>query len=133
MTDEELQQIRERCDRATPGPWQVHGFDVIGAERVKGQLQVIVEDNPYDGGGIREEVDVEFIAHARADIPALLSALEQAQRESAAQYVKGWNDGEADAEKLRVERDALLSEIDRLKGEITRLEDAAKDWRRPWE
>jgi hypothetical protein len=84
-----LQEIRERCDKATAGPWESDG-EVIGwlsgdapavavrydrgsgshcpvcmcAPHLSGRYGVAGGDNPIE--------DAEFIAHARTDIPYLL-------------------------------------------------------------
>lgn len=105
MTDAELQAIRERCDRATSGPWditvlwssvggrlreqpecQVHQSLVeyeiprnIACRRFTGQSADFGSDEPpRDEGevGLRPE-DAAFIAHARADVPALLAEVDR--------------------------------------------------------
>lgn len=87
-----LQEIRERCDRATPGPWR-HDASL------KGQIQRV---SPADDGPratVKTDLglsvafitivewheenrsarpDADFIAHARTDIPALLDWIERA-------------------------------------------------------
>jgi hypothetical protein len=64
MNKEELQAIKERCEKATPGPWEIdenllvsHNFDENYCE--------YVSDN-------WDKDNAEFIAHAREDIPLLL-------------------------------------------------------------
>jgi predicted amidohydrolase YtcJ len=59
MTAEQLQAIRERADKATPGPWDI----ILNGHNIK------VERTP---------ANIDFIAHARTDIPALLAALDAA-------------------------------------------------------
>lgn len=70
----------------------------------------------------REVVVAQIVDLAKADIARAESALatwtarvaelEAAQRESAAQYVKGWNDGEADAEVLRKRAEAVEKDLE---------------------
>lgn len=62
----ELEAMRERAEAATEGPWTADGLE--------GNL-----DSPR--GRVAEatwwrEVDAQFIAHARTDVPRLVAALE---------------------------------------------------------
>lgn len=74
MTPEELEAIRERAEKATPGPWEakmVHPF-MDG----RGQYRV----GPSMPGGFQGTVfpgDAEFIAHAREDVPKLLAEVQR--------------------------------------------------------
>ena len=67
MTDprEALARIRAQADAATEGPWEA------SMDRVEhtGDSEYAVA---YD---VAREEDVEFIAHARTDVPALVEAL----------------------------------------------------------
>lgn len=82
ITDEELAAIKERLEKATPGPWESTDGDVwidtrecvccgrgsihgcCGEPDVSGGQELLAQSNP---------TDADFIAHARTDIPALLS------------------------------------------------------------
>ena len=67
MNQQELDAIRARADAATRGPWNVTSVEWAGCFYVEGRdHEPLVED------------DRDFIAHARADIPALLDALDAA-------------------------------------------------------
>lgn len=111
MTEEELAAIEARADAATPGPW--------GYERSDGSLWKITpayEDEDDDGefvtqdevfsaqigdlqpSGLTWEMthrNGEFVAHARADVPALLAEVRllrrviQDQQEESALYDAG--------------------------------------------
>ena len=83
MTERELDAISVRAENATPGPWRFaqssfgalkHGL--ILAEGKKG-------GGFGDGLHVGEEEfklqDADFIAHARADVPALVAALRHAE------------------------------------------------------
>ena len=72
MATPDLEAIRRRVDAATPGPWARHGADVHA-----------------DAGGVlftgrdgssevrrQADLDAEFVAHARADILALLARVD---------------------------------------------------------
>jgi hypothetical protein len=83
VTDEELRAIKERCEKATPGPWEWSDgtCDDEDGERHGyrcGPMWVDVCDQlavPV--------VDAEFIAHAREDVPALLAEVERLRRPTA--------------------------------------------------
>lgn len=65
MTNEELQQIRERAEKATAGPWEYDGSDIMAPPFLD------IVDHVY------ETADADFIAHAREDIPALMAEVER--------------------------------------------------------
>lgn len=99
LTDDELAAIAARAEAATPGPWQVvprcteRDWDIEGPEEA------------YYRGQFARRTDAEFIAHARADIPALLAhiraqdaataRLRDALRDvcAAAEYVDPYEEG----------------------------------------
>jgi hypothetical protein len=65
----DVQAIRVRANAATPGPWETEHdwtLEIHGSGRVIGKVMVSDQGFP----------DVEFIAHARADIPALCDEVE---------------------------------------------------------
>lgn len=65
MTEEQLQQIRDRLKAATPGPWTVvHELLNCWIPEVDGPMAI-------------GENDAEFIAHAPEDIAALLAEVER--------------------------------------------------------
>lgn len=76
ISDYELNQIKQRCDKATSGPWisYIEGRDhtsgsnfiMTGNENNRG------EDIELIGGTI---YDQDFIAHARQDIPNLINEI----------------------------------------------------------
>ena len=64
-----LNEIEARANAATEGPWEGIRYPdwFLGRVIVSGELSVCVaEDFPDDA-------DAEFIAHARTDVPALVS------------------------------------------------------------
>lgn len=73
LTDKELKEITERCDRATSGPRKsfIEGRDhESGSDFIRtidGDIELI--------GGTRE--DQEFIAHSRMDIPTLIEEIKR--------------------------------------------------------
>lgn len=89
MTGDELAAIRERVEAATPGPWAVPGanvFRVIAPEAehhnpTQGRTspypwRVICDAGLWD----MEAADIDFIAHARTDVPALLAEVDRQRR-----------------------------------------------------
>lgn len=70
LTEAELQQIRKRADAATPGPW------FVDHRRENQHMNRLVFANSIQTKGVCETdkpCDAPFIAHARQDIPRLLS------------------------------------------------------------
>lgn len=72
MTKEELQAIKARCEAATPGPWEEVAESgewwIIGAHE---NANYVVDTSGTSQGNI------EFITHARADVPALVAEVER--------------------------------------------------------
>ncbi|RQT01756.1 hypothetical protein [Burkholderia contaminans] len=78
MNAETLNEIEARCKAATPGPWvsYVEGRDhesgsnfiMTGPEGARG------EDIELSGASI---ADQDFIAHARQDVPMLISEIKR--------------------------------------------------------
>ena len=74
---ERLDEIQARANAATEGPWAVRGDEDYGYE-VHGQREASSIPGvwrPTEVCGPGEERNAEFIAHARADVPALVAAL----------------------------------------------------------
>ena len=79
-----LNEIEARANAATEGPWEWEGE--AKAEWEEGANSLVPSRRPddpvlygygYDASGIevKNPADAEFIAHARADVPALVAAL----------------------------------------------------------
>jgi len=88
LTNEQLAEIKARCDKATPGPWiDEHGF----IRQIEGKA------------------DLLFIANARTDIPALVAEVERLREVAKgaaacmAIMVAERNDWKARCEALEVE------------------------------
>ena len=86
LTEEQLKAIEERAAKATPGPWFL---DVDGWPYRGGKYDGIVpywddqreppgEGNPYSPSSISFDT-LEFVAHAREDVPALLEEVKRLQ------------------------------------------------------
>ena len=83
LTDEELTQIKERAEKASEGPWDVdvpvdycanceNGYEIVQSELF---LAPIVAE-------LKNREDAEFIAHAREDIPKLITEIEALRTEN---------------------------------------------------
>ncbi|MDE6539385.1 MAG: hypothetical protein K2K66_04280 [Ruminococcus sp.] len=79
MTDEELQIIRNRCEKATGGKWTayIEGRDI---ECGSSFIQTAGEDLEITGATTE---DYDFIAHARQDIITLLDEIERLRNKEA--------------------------------------------------
>jgi hypothetical protein len=80
MTPEQLKAIRERAEAATAGPWESTTPAAYEGAPDAAWLKAPRGTDFYTDydGGIRQ-ADAAFIAHARADVPALLALVEQLQ------------------------------------------------------
>lgn len=79
MNAEQLSAIKERAAKAMPGPWyrgesyeQMYPGYYVASEA--NGLIVLAEEE-----GILRDEDVQFIAHAREDVPALVAEVERLQ------------------------------------------------------
>lgn len=95
MTDDEIAAMKARAAAATPGPWEAQrgylGPKVRIAQEYAFEAEVNSQvwdcDDPQDGCMDEQAqwmADAEFIAHARADIPALLAERAALRAENAA-------------------------------------------------
>jgi hypothetical protein len=81
VTSAEFEEIRRRCDGATPAPWEsfVEGPDHLGGNDFirTGGLDDRCPDIELTGATV---ADQDFIAHARQEIPRLLDEIERLRR-----------------------------------------------------
>lgn len=113
MTREQLEEIKRRAEKATPGPWTstfvndlLHYGQVIGDVPTKTVLAKVM---------YYKETDAPFIAHAREDVPALIAALEEAWASADEAWLNRDN-AWADAwTKINSERDALRADLENLR------------------
>lgn len=77
MNAEQLNAIKERAAKAMPGPW----YRGEGYEQMYPGYYVASEANGLivlaEEEGILRDEDVQFIAHAREDVPALVAEVER--------------------------------------------------------
>ena len=74
LKDTELEEIKERCDKANPAPWYIYNNGLDG--------NILDNNNQYVFGGEAGEGYIElndpnaiFIVHARSDIPDLITTI----------------------------------------------------------
>lgn len=136
MTDVQIAEISERCDKATEGPWVIdlpdwgecngisskNGTQILNAGSCIPDPKTAVDhggtvhdwkEEIYDYG-VHKWADAVFIAHAREDVPALLA--EVARLQKVARLI---------GLHREAENQELLAEVERLKAENKRLEKAA--------
>ncbi|MGR6770079.1 hypothetical protein ACU36R_00290 [Pectobacterium brasiliense] len=81
ILDEELNLIKERCVKTTPGPWisYVEGRDHTSGSNfiMTGEGENRGEDLELIGATIEDQ---DFIAHAKQDIPRLLDEIERLKK-----------------------------------------------------
>ncbi len=81
--EDRIAEIRARLDAATEGPWihepseVLHGTEDVRLHYVSDQAAIADDDPPMCS--FYSRADAEFVAHAREDVPFLLSELEAAQ------------------------------------------------------
>ncbi len=77
MTNDQLKAMNARCEAATEGPWEImsDGYTIWG----KDNLSYIAQVHPFDP---RKTETIQFIAHARTDLPACLKEIERLQEET---------------------------------------------------
>lgn len=77
LTAERLNEIRERADKATPGPWIAPGPE--RPEVVAGDVRIADCEwlAQTDGEWAQMDLDAKFIAAARQDVPDLLAEIDR--------------------------------------------------------
>lgn len=113
-----LQERREYCDKATPGPWAWDTYNTVAAgsgEDYRFILRIL--DHPQDGeyapGQSAErgrwykesESNATFAASARTDLPLLLDEIARLDAENS--YRRGFSGGEI----ISAVRDVLMEEF----------------------
>lgn len=111
MTEEQLQVIKERVENSTQGPWRLDLWDgLLISEVTKGVILKAGQGRLIKAAS----EDIKFIAHAREDVPALITELEL-QKANAEQYLQ-------DNVELHNENLILKNEIQRLNIALDRTE-----------
>lgn len=80
ISDYELNQIKQRCDKATSGPWSY----IEGRDHTSGSNFIMTGDENNRGKDIEiiggTIYDQDFIAHARQDIPNLINEIKRLKK-----------------------------------------------------
>jgi hypothetical protein len=87
----DIEKIKARAEKATPGPWGIclgSGLNVCTWVRYEnpenGQITFVADCLPDDALDCAEQdhrPNMDFIAHARTDIPALLDYIDKLEAE----------------------------------------------------
>jgi hypothetical protein len=80
-TEQRIEQIKERAERATAGPWTQE--ECGGQSIVVNPVKIVLfagrqsQDIAHDTSAQQIECNADFIAHAREDVPFLLQQIEE--------------------------------------------------------
>lgn len=150
LSDTDLAEIKQRADKATPGPWEWTGRVLVGGlKRIDGlwnrRGELVVGQDKINAERL-DIYDAEFIAHARTDVPLLIADLEartaevealRAELREEQEYNVRLTDEieECDVLAVRADRDRLLALLDpdnpeAVEAAVNALM-PAKRWRRP--
>lgn len=81
ITEKRLDEIRERLDAATPGPWRPDndepGYVIAPGDPSGWDGYLIASTVDHDGGLFVQEHNAELIAHAPQDLADLLAEVER--------------------------------------------------------
>lgn len=124
MNAEKLNEIKERAEKATSGPWKIFKNEdgtLIGTAYAHPQLKDAV---PVVGIAIQgkephriiymDRVDAEFISHAREDVPKLVAEVERLNDEMADReqsHITLYNDNQRLLDALKSACNSLGADI----------------------
>lgn len=87
MKRPDIEAIKKRCEKATPGPWKTDKFGCY----IWGPQQEMVADTVSEensifrmrgvGGKLPIQDNLNFIVNARTDIPVLIAYIEELEKE----------------------------------------------------
>ena len=84
ISEDELNAMRARIASTTAGPWQpmFEGRDHLSGSSFisTGDQDIYISAEDYEGGGGHCRADLDFIAHARQDMPRLIAEVERLRR-----------------------------------------------------
>lgn len=118
MDDQTLDAIRQRVEAATEGPWRREGDSFVSTATIDQwghEVSYLVE--VCGGFG---PADADFIAHARADVPALLAEVESLRTERDAWERKA----KVREDQVGVWKTLLYRRIGTLEDRVVRLTEA---------
>lgn len=134
LTPERLDEIRERAEAATEGPWRSHDFGHAGEEEPS---SIVVHVGRFDHSDLltydtetavaymprweRQESDnATFIAHARTDVPDLLAEVDRLTAELATARA-AWDEWKESSRAGHAHASDMADEVARLRKAISRL------------
>ena len=84
LSDERLAAMKERAEKATPGPWGADKgrVDHAGAGYILKEAVPVIWNGVIGWQPDRQIYDAEFAAEARQDIPALLTEVDRLKTEN---------------------------------------------------
>lgn len=114
MTSEERATARARCEKATPGPWNIYCYKTIDVITLKENVDIpkdhVIEapeslsgeEHAFvccqaSGIDIAKHADAQFIADARTDLPSALDEIERLEKrleaaETVCDLYEWWSD-----------------------------------------
>ena len=122
MTPEELAEVEERARKATAGPWEAangRGASCVRTVDRNGRA-IYFNVRAGDSANVSDETveswhaDARFIAHARADVPALCAEVRRL-KDAVAEALTPFAELIGENDRLRHERDAARAEVARLR------------------
>lgn len=108
MTEQEIKQIEERANKATPGPWEF----VDMAYEIWAGNETVVGSTEDEGLAISCD-NAEFIAHSRTDIDRMLAEVKRLQKEldAAKKDIQKWCTGEDQFQETVAQLDCAKSAV----------------------
>lgn len=76
MTELELKEIEERCDKTTKGPWKSY---IEGRDHTSGESFIMTGGEPIYIDNPLFDNNQDFIANAKQDIPKLIAEIRRLQ------------------------------------------------------
>lgn len=78
INEQDLREIKERCQKATRGPWQnTDGGEILTKYKKAGE-----ENHEFYLGKMNTWADAEFVAHARTDVENLVAEVARLKKEN---------------------------------------------------
>ena len=119
FTPKRIREARERCDKATPGPWTADDGRLYGPPDESGQSVRLQDD------------DLDFAAHAREDLPAALAEIERRATHAATwkalarRLMRRYRSERRGHDLTRSDRKKHRAEIERLTARLSHAHDSA--------